>query len=258
MEQATAVLEASGQPVALAGFLSRPPRPSALMHAYVTLSLLAGVRTEEAREPRLDHVNLAGCPRPARQCHLISASGDRCVRTATPRPSVADVEPVVRAAPEQPQRQLHHPRRRAAEVAQVSHHGRPASRPGAVTSPHRHGSLPQGLETSCTGSGNEDPFDRWRRKQGCASPRADATGLGRRRGSCAEPAQPNTAGRSGERSCADPQPQAVVEVTGLRPPGLSAPQPGDLLQPGKDLGALARSEVRPPSSASRSSGSKLD
>jgi integrase len=32
------------------------------MNAYITLSLLVGVRTEEARELRWDHVDLAGQP----------------------------------------------------------------------------------------------------------------------------------------------------------------------------------------------------
>jgi integrase len=62
MEQASAVLEASRRPVARAEFPGRPPRPPALMHAYITLSLLVGLRTEEARELRWDHVDLAGQP----------------------------------------------------------------------------------------------------------------------------------------------------------------------------------------------------
>jgi integrase len=37
-------------------------RPAELMHAYITLSLLTGVRTEEARALRWDHVDLAGDP----------------------------------------------------------------------------------------------------------------------------------------------------------------------------------------------------
>jgi integrase len=37
-------------------------RPAALMHAYVALSLMAGVRTEEARAVRWDHVELDGDP----------------------------------------------------------------------------------------------------------------------------------------------------------------------------------------------------
>jgi integrase len=37
-------------------------RPAALMHAYIVLSLLAGIRTEEARALRWQHVNLNGDP----------------------------------------------------------------------------------------------------------------------------------------------------------------------------------------------------
>jgi integrase len=37
-------------------------RPAALMHAYITLSLLAGIRTEEARALRWTHVDLDGDP----------------------------------------------------------------------------------------------------------------------------------------------------------------------------------------------------
>jgi len=37
-------------------------RPAALMHAYIILSLLAGIRTEEARALRWQHVDLNGDP----------------------------------------------------------------------------------------------------------------------------------------------------------------------------------------------------
>jgi integrase len=37
-------------------------RPAELMHAYIVLSLLAGLRTEEARALRWEHVNLDGDP----------------------------------------------------------------------------------------------------------------------------------------------------------------------------------------------------
>ena len=37
-------------------------RPAALMHAYITLSLLCGIRTEEARALRWAHVDLDGDP----------------------------------------------------------------------------------------------------------------------------------------------------------------------------------------------------
>jgi integrase len=42
-------------------------RPAELMHAYITLGLLTGIRTEEARAPRWAHVDLDGDPaaRPA-------------------------------------------------------------------------------------------------------------------------------------------------------------------------------------------------
>jgi integrase len=62
IEQANAVLEASRRSVAVAEFPGLPPRPPALMHAYISLSLLVGVRTEEARELRWDHLDLVGQP----------------------------------------------------------------------------------------------------------------------------------------------------------------------------------------------------
>ncbi len=37
-------------------------RPAELMHAYITLSLLAGIRTEEARALRWQHLDLDGDP----------------------------------------------------------------------------------------------------------------------------------------------------------------------------------------------------
>jgi integrase len=37
-------------------------RPAELMHAYITLSLLSGIRTEEARALRWAHVDLDGDP----------------------------------------------------------------------------------------------------------------------------------------------------------------------------------------------------
>ena len=37
-------------------------RPPELMYAYIVLSLLVGIRTEEARALRWDHVNLRGDP----------------------------------------------------------------------------------------------------------------------------------------------------------------------------------------------------
>jgi integrase len=37
-------------------------RPGALIHAYIVLSLLAGIRTQEARALRWSHVDLDGDP----------------------------------------------------------------------------------------------------------------------------------------------------------------------------------------------------
>jgi integrase len=63
-------------------------RPAALMHAYIMLSLLAGIRTEEARALRWAHVDLDGDPAartpPSRRTWPY---GDRSAGTATPRPS---------------------------------------------------------------------------------------------------------------------------------------------------------------------------
>jgi integrase len=61
-------------------------RPAALMHAYIVLSLLAGIRTEEARALRWADVDLDGdsAARPSRHTEPY---GDRCAGTATPRPN---------------------------------------------------------------------------------------------------------------------------------------------------------------------------
>jgi hypothetical protein len=76
-------------------------RPAALMHAYIVLSLLCGLRTEEARALRWAHVDLDGDPA-ARPCRRMWPCGDRCVRTARPRPNGP-------AAPSpSPQRQYSH------------------------------------------------------------------------------------------------------------------------------------------------------
>jgi len=58
--QAAAVLRASRQDRAVQEFPGCPPRPPALMHAYIALCLLAGIRTEEVRALRWDHVDLDG------------------------------------------------------------------------------------------------------------------------------------------------------------------------------------------------------
>lgn len=62
LAQANAVLRASGQGRAVREFPGSPPRPPSLMHAYIALCLLAGIRTEEARALRSDHVDLDGQP----------------------------------------------------------------------------------------------------------------------------------------------------------------------------------------------------
>ena len=62
MDQATAILKASGEAWAAGVFPGCPPRPPELMRAYVVLCLLVGLRTEEARALRWDHVDLDGQP----------------------------------------------------------------------------------------------------------------------------------------------------------------------------------------------------
>jgi integrase len=62
LEQATAIIQASRQERATREFPGSPPRPPSLMHAYIVLCLLVGVRTEEARALRWDHVDLDGQP----------------------------------------------------------------------------------------------------------------------------------------------------------------------------------------------------
>jgi integrase len=62
-EQAAALLRVSCQERTVREFPGCPPRPPALMHAYIVLCLLVGVRTEEARALRWDHVDLVGRPK---------------------------------------------------------------------------------------------------------------------------------------------------------------------------------------------------
>jgi integrase len=64
LEQAVAVITAAETlPVMeLRSGLKDVRRPAALMYAYIVLSLLVGVRTEEARALRWDHVDLDGDP----------------------------------------------------------------------------------------------------------------------------------------------------------------------------------------------------
>jgi len=64
LTQAVAVIDASRErpEVQLHSGLQDHRRPAALMHAYIVLSLMTGVRTEEARAIRWDHVHLDGVP----------------------------------------------------------------------------------------------------------------------------------------------------------------------------------------------------
>jgi integrase len=63
-DQATAVITAAATlpGMELPASLKGVRRPAALMHAYIVLSLLAGIRTKEARALRLAHVDLYGDP----------------------------------------------------------------------------------------------------------------------------------------------------------------------------------------------------
>ena len=61
-------------------------RPAALMHGYIVLSLLAGIRTEEARALRWAHVDLDGDPA-ASPPRRTSPYGDQSAPTARPRPN---------------------------------------------------------------------------------------------------------------------------------------------------------------------------
>jgi integrase len=74
LEQAVAVITAAKTlPVLeLRPGLKDIRRPAALMHAYIVLSLLSGIRTEEARALRWAHVDLDGDPaaRPAVPPHV--------------------------------------------------------------------------------------------------------------------------------------------------------------------------------------------
>ena len=59
---AAALLRVSCQKRTVREFPGSPPRPPSLMHAYIVLCMLVGVRTEEARALRWDHVDLDGRP----------------------------------------------------------------------------------------------------------------------------------------------------------------------------------------------------
>jgi integrase len=60
MDQAVVLIQAASQDRPIApvhpGLRPQEPRPAALMHAYIVLSLTTGLRTEEIRELRWDHV----------------------------------------------------------------------------------------------------------------------------------------------------------------------------------------------------------
>src|SRR3989442_1032543 len=62
-------------------------RPTMLIYPYIVLSLLAGLRTEEARALSWQHVNLDGDPKPSLPFRLMWPYGDLCACTARPRPS---------------------------------------------------------------------------------------------------------------------------------------------------------------------------
>jgi integrase len=89
LDQAMAVIAAAATvPVMeLRPGLKDVRRPADLMHAYIVLSLLAGIRTEEARALRWNHVDLHGDPAPPLPSRRTSPSGAQCASTATPRPN---------------------------------------------------------------------------------------------------------------------------------------------------------------------------
>jgi integrase len=64
LDQAVAIIAAAKSlpPIELRPGLKDVRRPAPLMHAYIVLCLLVGVRTEEARALRWDHVDLDGSP----------------------------------------------------------------------------------------------------------------------------------------------------------------------------------------------------
>jgi hypothetical protein len=89
LDQAIAVITAAATlPVMeLRPGLKDVRRPADLMHAYIVTSLLAGIRTEEARALHWAHVNLDGDPAAAPRSRRTSPSGDPSAPTATPRPN---------------------------------------------------------------------------------------------------------------------------------------------------------------------------
>jgi integrase len=89
LDQAVAVITAARTlPVTeLRPGLKDVRRPAELMHAYITLSLLTGIRTEEARALRWAHVDLDGDTAARPRCRRTWPCGDRCGCTARPRPN---------------------------------------------------------------------------------------------------------------------------------------------------------------------------
>src|SRR5215472_3217479 len=61
-------------------------RPAELMYAYIVLSLLCGIRTEEARALRWATWTWTATRPPARRCRRTWPCGGRSARTARPRP----------------------------------------------------------------------------------------------------------------------------------------------------------------------------
>jgi hypothetical protein len=96
LEQALAVITAAKTlPVMeLRPGLKDVRRPAELMYAYIVLSLLVGVRTEEARALRWDHVNLDGDPDADPPVPRTWRSGGRSATAARPKPS----DPAARSA----------------------------------------------------------------------------------------------------------------------------------------------------------------
>ena len=89
LEQAVAVMTAARTlPVMeLRPGLKDVRRPAELMHSYIVLSLLCGLRTEEARALRWAHVDLDGDPAASRPSRRTWPCGGRSAHTARPRPN---------------------------------------------------------------------------------------------------------------------------------------------------------------------------
>ena len=89
LDQAVAVITAAATlPVMeLRPGLKDVRRPAALMHAYITLSLLCGLRTEEAGALRWPTSTWTAIPPPGRPSRRTSPCGGRSAPTARPKPS---------------------------------------------------------------------------------------------------------------------------------------------------------------------------